>query len=397
MKILVVHEVSYKKKVVYEYQDFAERLAHLGHEVTVVDFDENGSGKPEEGLYSRTGLSSVWHISTPFVSLPILKYLTGRLNYKRILKRLISEKKVDAVLLYSVFINGTNTVRICKKQKIPVVYRVLDIYHKLRESSLIMLPLYLGERFIYRNADLICVTNSILEKYVIKLSAGRAENRVITLHHGVDLTFFKPKEKNKDLLAYHNIAVTDKVLVFIGTIYNFCGLDVIVNNFQTLLRSVPGLKLIIVGDGDLAPQLKELIKKQGLEEQVKITGFRPYNEVPEYISCADLTILPFYTNEITKDIVPIKVLQYLACQRPLLCTPLPEVKRLFPEIQSGVVYANIGQKDEFIEKIIEVLSNNGLQKTLGENALSFVKVHFDIEVQIKELQGLLNKVIGEQK
>ena len=40
MKIAIIHEVSYLSKPVYEYQDFAERLASLGHEVTVFDFDE---------------------------------------------------------------------------------------------------------------------------------------------------------------------------------------------------------------------------------------------------------------------------------------------------------------------------------------------------------------------
>ncbi len=217
MKILVVHEVSYKKKVVYEYQDFAERLAKNGHEVTVVDFDEHGNGAYERSSFSKTGLANILHITTPFINLPIFKYISARLNYKRILKQLITEKKIDVVLLYSVFINGTNTVRICNKNKIPVVYRVLDIYHKLRENPLIMIPLYLGERFIYSHADWVCVTNSVLEKYVLKLSKRTTLDKIITLHHGVDTTFFKPNKKNINKLKENGFSDLDRVLIFIGS------------------------------------------------------------------------------------------------------------------------------------------------------------------------------------
>src|SRR5437870_104333 len=40
MKILIVHEVSYLDKIVYEYQILPEMLSMLGHEMTVVDYDE---------------------------------------------------------------------------------------------------------------------------------------------------------------------------------------------------------------------------------------------------------------------------------------------------------------------------------------------------------------------
>ena len=43
MKILVVHEVSYLRKVVYEIHEFPELLALRGHEVTFVDFDEDAT------------------------------------------------------------------------------------------------------------------------------------------------------------------------------------------------------------------------------------------------------------------------------------------------------------------------------------------------------------------
>ena len=80
MKILVIHEVPYLKKPVYEYQDFAERLASLGHQVSVFDFDQTGSGEKRTTRVSKTCLAEVELTNTGFIKLPVLSYLSGRRN-----------------------------------------------------------------------------------------------------------------------------------------------------------------------------------------------------------------------------------------------------------------------------------------------------------------------------
>lgn len=50
MKILFVHEVSYRRKVAYEMHDFPELFAMNGHDVSFYDFEERNHGDPK-----RTG------------------------------------------------------------------------------------------------------------------------------------------------------------------------------------------------------------------------------------------------------------------------------------------------------------------------------------------------------
>ena len=127
MNILIVHEVSYKKKVVYEYQDFAERLSALGHQVTVIDFDEGGDGSGGVESCSRTGLATVELIQLSFRNIPVLKYFSARARYRRMLEEKLLQKAFDVVFLYSVFVNGTITVSLCRRHGVPVVYRLLDV------------------------------------------------------------------------------------------------------------------------------------------------------------------------------------------------------------------------------------------------------------------------------
>src|SRR4030095_9088455 len=73
LRILFIHEVSYIKKVVYEYQLFPELLALRGHTVSVVDFDETGDHKYQKRKFSKTGIAEVYLENTPFTKLPVVK------------------------------------------------------------------------------------------------------------------------------------------------------------------------------------------------------------------------------------------------------------------------------------------------------------------------------------
>ena len=60
MKILVVHEVNYLKKIIYEFQILPEILSMLGHDVTVIDYDDSWK---TAGNGDRSGLRTRIHVS----------------------------------------------------------------------------------------------------------------------------------------------------------------------------------------------------------------------------------------------------------------------------------------------------------------------------------------------
>jgi glycosyltransferase involved in cell wall biosynthesis len=389
LRILVIHEVSYTKKIVYEYQLFAELLAQKGHEVSVMDYDDTGDNIYQKKKYSRTGIAEVMLENVPYIKFPILKNISGRINHKKLIEPKLKNGEIDVVFLYSVFTSGTNTVRLCKKYNIPVVYRVLDAYHLLRRNHFTMLPLYFGERYIYRHADVVCLTNEAMTEYVNKVAGRNIQDRIKILLHGVDMSFFERKEKNKEMCQRYGIKETDKVFLFLGTTYVFSGIDLIIEKFEKILDKVPNAKMIVVGKGDLDEKLKQLVEKKKLQDYVILTGVRPYNEMPDFIKIADLSLNPFFINSITRDIIPIKILHCLAGGTPMLCTKIKDVVNYFPENTSGVVYADITNTDSFIEKMIEVISNDELLNTLSKNAVKHAGENFSLDGQINKLENLL--------
>ena len=397
MNILIVHEVSYRKKVVYEYQEFAEMLASRGHSVNVIDFEEHGDVHKEPENVSRTGNGTVELASIPCSSLPIARYITAKANYGKILERTLDRKNIEVVFLYSVFINGTSTVTICKRKGIPVVYRVLDAYHKMRTNPIVSTILRTGEQYIYRNATAISVTNQAMSKYVDSIAGVKRKNAIGILQHGVDEYLFQPRKRDTVIAQELGIFEEDRVAVFVGTLFEFCGLDIVIKNMGTIKTQVPTAKIIIVGDGAMIHELKELAKESNFQDCIKIIGRREYKDVPRYLSLANATINPFRINDITRDIVPIKTLQYLACGVPLVSAPLTEVMRIFPTILSGATYVDIQDGKAFASAIATALEDSEQSQVRGLLARNIILDEFTISDTISNLENVLYTQISNAR
>ncbi|MFD0739050.1 glycosyltransferase [Lysobacter koreensis] len=379
MKILWCHEVSYLDKPVYEYQDFPERLAARGHEVEVIDFSEAGPVIAGSVPVSRTGEGMVLLTAIPHGNRPGVKYIEGRARFRRMLIERLRRGDIDAVFVYSVFINGTQAVRLSRKFGVPVVYRVLDAYHRLRPGSLTRAILRLGERFIYRRADRVLVTNEQMGTYVSQIAGTDVSARTAVVDHGVDSVHFAPRAPDRELMARYGIADRDTVALFLGTTYAFSGLVNLVRRMPIALQQCPSLKLVIVGGGEQDRELATLVDELGLAGRVVLTGMVPYQEVPRYLSLATLALNPFELNDITRDIIPIKILQYQAAALPVLSTPLPDLARKHRPGISGVEYSDSDDPDMFLSRMTELLSDAESLRNIGQRGLHFVNGNFSVE------------------
>jgi len=392
MKILWCHEVSYLDKPVYEYQDFPERLAARGHEVEVIDFSETGKVIAGSVPVSRTGAGTVLLTAIPHGERPGLKYLEARGQFRRMLIERLRRGDIDAVFVYSVFINGTQAVRLSRKFGVPVVYRVLDAYHRLRPGFLARTILRLGERFIYRRANCVLVTNEQMGEYVSQIAGVDVSARTTVVDHGVDSAHFAPRAPDAELRARYGLYDGDTVALFLGTTYAFSGLANLVRRMPQALNKCPSLKLVIVGGGEQDAELAALVAELGLASQVILTGMVAYTEVPRYLSLASLALNPFELNDITRDIIPIKILQYQAAGLPVLSTPLPDLVRKHEAGVSGVEYSCSDDPDAFLSRMTELLRDTDRLGSIGQRGQDFVNAHFSVERAVDRIEATFNQI-----
>ena len=171
------------------------------------------------------------------------------------------------------------------------------------------------------------------------------EIRTTVVEPGVDTNRFSVRPPDPAILE----RIPDRrgpVVMFVGTLYPFSGLDALLAHWGALERRSPGAMLVIVGDGPQARYLRALVSRNQLSERVFFAGVRPFDEIPAWLSAADIAINPLAVNDITRDIVPIKIFQYMACGKPIVSAPFPDLMRLLPSSEAGIVYRSSAEPQE---------------------------------------------------
>jgi glycosyltransferase involved in cell wall biosynthesis len=399
LNILFVHEVDWSTKVVFDLHSLSELLASFGHNVFMIDFGnlrdrkslfDFGSLRTKEYKFKGRAYrnASITLIRPGFIKAPFIDRASAFFTHYLAIKGAIEKYGIEIIILYSVPTNGYQAIKIAKKHGIPVVFRSVDILHKLVPSKIFSPFTFSLETWVYEHADKILTLSPKMSEYVIRLDAKR--EKVDLLLCGVDLCRFNPEIRSDTLKKDLGLAEDNLVVLFLGTLYEFSGLDLYLEQFSQVVKKVPNARLVIVGGGAQLQQLKNITAESGLSEKVIFTGFQPYSLMPQFISLSNLCINPFRINDVTRDIIPLKTLQYLACGKPVLSTPLPGMTDQIKSPQHGIVYASI---ENFGLNTIRLLNDKVFASYLGRRASKYVmENHNEIELGRKLERVLCSEI-----
>jgi len=400
MNILIIHEIDWIKKVIYEPHHLAELFSMKGHNVFVIDCREPDTKSLINGFHTSTITNfnrvyknaSITLFRLPSLLIKGLNRATYFLTCQNIIKKIVQENKIDIIWLYGLASNGMQSVKVAKEFNLPIIQRQLDVSHELVRVPLLKQLTRKCEKFVTSNVSKVLCGARPLIDYTIEM--GAKEENVEYFPLGFDPQTFKPMAKDQHLAHKLGISDNDKVILFVGTIYEFSGLENIIQNFETIKSKVKEIKFLIVGGGLDFEKIKSLVNKKKLQSDVILTNFKPQHEIPKFISLADVCINSFEINKITDRIIPIKILEYLACGKPVLSTPLKGTIDLLPKEDFGIIYS---QYDSFVENLAELLTNTEKLEELGNKGLDYVIKNHDWSILADSLLKKFENLIKDAK
>ncbi len=391
MRILIVQESDWMEKGPHQSHHLLERLAREGHEVRVIDTDIL-TKKNVKKLFSKRTVYKNAHkvfdraditvIRPPYIKIPILNYVSQVYTHDVEIKRQIKEFKPDVIVGFSI-LNSSLAIRSAKKYGIPFVYYIIDELHMLVPQKYFQSIARYVESSNMKNADIVISINEMLKDYTIRM--GAKDKNTMVLPAGVDMERFIGNDI-KSVRERHGIKENDVVLFYIGWMYNFSGLKEVALGLAKSGRK--NIKLLILGKGDLWDEIQAIKKEYGLDDRIITVDWRPYDEVPKYILASDICLLPAYKNEIMKNIVPIKMYEYMAASKPVISTRLPGILREFGK-DSGITY--IDDPEEALAKAIQLVDAGMVQEN-GAKARKFVEKNSWIDITSNfenTLQGMV--------
>ncbi len=399
MNILIVHEIDWIKKVPFEPHHLAEIFSTKQHQVFVIDCAEPNLSDIQGGLHTRIikdyhrlyDDASITLIRPSSLLIKGLNRLTYFLSCKKTIKKILVENSIDLIFLYGVATNGIQCIELSRELNIPIVFRALDVAHKLVRIPFLQNHTKKLEKSIFSSADLVLTTTPQLSNYAEEMGSNSDCIKYFPL--GVNSRYFKPMKKNNELFQELGIQTNDRIILFMGTLYPFSGIDHILKNFHLLQNKIKQIKFVIIGGGPDFNRLKSLSNELQLNKNIIFTGFVEQKKIPEYIAITDICLSSFAINILTDSIIPTKILEYLACGKPVLSTPLKGTVELLPNENYGIVYS---QLDDFISSIEKLLQNKAHLDKLGENGFSYVKKNHYWDSLADQLIKIFDNLIKNQ-
>jgi glycosyltransferase involved in cell wall biosynthesis len=393
LRILFLHEVNYLEKPIFEMHELPEHLALRGHQVGFVQFPE-GWGKAKiksQGFKSeiqgRVVPQARITLYTPqLASGSLIGRLMTALTFGSEFRKVVDDFRPDVIVSFSVPTSGWQALRVAMQRKISYVFRALDVSHKIRKNLFSRL-IFLAEKYVYKNATGVSANNPAMAKYC--MSMGAEAKRISVDLPPIDLDHFSRAsghrtEIRNSLGLYEN----HQVILYMGSFFYFSGLPEFVREFAKSASS--NQRLVLIGGGEQEGELRKLVADFALSEKVIFTGFVSFQDLPRYLSAADVAINTMHRSLVSNAAFPNKVIQYMASALPVVSTDLDGLRLTFGDLPGLKL---VQSPAEAYTAVSDLLSQSNLRE-LGANNQEVVARIFSKEGAVAAFESLLVKTVG---
>lgn len=147
-----------------------------------------------------------------------------------------------------------------------------------------------------------------LKDRLVEVGAPKEKVRVVL--NGVDLELFRPVDRDA---VRRRLGLTGRVLLSVGHLTKRKGQHLAIQ----ALPGLPGTSLVLVGDGWMEGELRELARSLGVEDRVHFAGHVEQEDLKEYYGAADALVLASSREGIANVLV-----ESMACGTPVIATPV---------------------------------------------------------------------------
>ncbi|HKL17174.1 MAG TPA: glycosyltransferase [Patescibacteria group bacterium] len=220
---------------------------------------------------------------------------------------------------------------------------------------------------IAQKSDLIFTVSNTLVDFFKKM---KRKNKVHWISNGIETKRFKDaKPLSGDELPFN---IKRPIIGYIGTIQNRFRVDLL----EHLAIKNPNKSFLIVGPIWGGLKIKDVLSLRN----VYTTGRVSYKDAPRYIKTFDACIIPHKVNRFVTYTNSLKVLEYLACNKPVVSTPSSGVERFSDNIEIKK------DKKEFNQALQKVLSP-GYKNKLEKNKKNLSK--FDWKIKVDKMVNII--------
>jgi glycosyltransferase involved in cell wall biosynthesis len=230
------------------------------------------------------------------------------------------------------------------------------------------------ERWLPRHSAAVTVASKTLQTQVWGM--GVPPGHVFYIPNCLDPDFLEQRQRIGEAERARIrclLAVGDAPMaIYVGHITLGDDLDLALLAFRHVLGDLPTAKLVIVGAGDGLEPLRSQVKKLGLSDAVVFTGWVDHQQVPAYLSAADVALYPYRDSLVNRAKCSIKILEYMAMGKAIVTHRVGQNTEYLEHNRSGFL-AEPGDDRAFAQGLLACLTDPGFASRLGAEAAARVE------------------------
>jgi len=341
--------------------NFAENLGRFGFNVSVIAPMENGDKST-----LRENLMTIYRVNARF---PLFA-----------MYNLIGKIKPDIVHVHAPNVFGCNAIPVAKVRRIPIVATI----HRAEIDKVRSPTFFIRKLALARFKKIIAVSNYTKS---LALKAGVDESKISVIHNSSNEAFFC--HKNQELSRLKRKLATDrKIILFVGNLIKIKGVYTLLEAFRILSNSIPGLLLLLIGQGEEKENLESLAASYHLDRNIKFLGWLPQKDLPEIYNAADIFVLPSMTEGHS-----VALLEAMAVGLPIVASSTGGNLETIQDGVNGYLFKT-GDPEDLADKLGVIINDNNLRRIMSEESSKTYRDRFSTNNQINNYLKIYNSLVG---
>jgi len=246
--------------------------------------------------------------------------------------------------------------------------------------------------YALQNADAVTTNARVLAKKAKAFIAREVD----IIPNGVDTAHFMPTERNEALAEALGLGKEGvergelKVIGFVGELREKKGLAVLLSGYAQLVKKMP-VSLLVVGEVREGEDKKLFNEFRSANPQLKIiiTGHVPHKDLPAYYALLDVLAHPSL-----RDGMPNAVLEALACEVPVIATPVGGVSDVLEDRRNGRLVP-VHDADALAQVMEELLRDKAQRARLGKSGRKTIQENFLPEIELAANLTIYNTLLNK--
>ncbi len=241
-------------------------------------------------------------------------------------------------------------------------------------------PFYFLYNWVYGKKPQYVVLSKYLKNRAI--AHGVPSYNITIIPNGVDTQAFTKKGANVKKIRRDWNADKKKVIITVSRLTHKNAVDDLIRAFALVQKKIPSV-LVVCGTGEDEDKLKSLARELGVADDVRFLGLIPYNDLPKYVSSADVFVRPSLSEGFGNSFV-----EALACGVPIIGTSVGGIPDFLVDKKTGL-FCKVHNPEDLADKITLLLKNKKLAKTIVKNGQKMIKQRYEWSIVAKQFDGVL--------